>query len=108
MGIRVTDIMYELKRLSVEYDLNPNDMLAPKISKIFVDLVEKNGRIPDGKLASKFVFLKGLGSMVGMIPLALKLKKQGRLTFSIEKVRHMEELEKMWEKVSAKGGVEVV
>lgn len=43
-GIKVTDIMYELKRLGVEFGLVQEGAIAPTMSKEFVNLVDKYGR----------------------------------------------------------------
>ena len=54
-GIKVTDMMYELKRLAIKYDLWPNEAKNPTMTKIFVDNVHKYGLNHEAGLMMKFM-----------------------------------------------------
>jgi heterodisulfide reductase subunit C len=107
MGIKITDIMYELKRLAIEFGYKPPGVSAPALSKSFVEYVDRYGRVPDGRLSSVFLMKTDMKGAIGMLPLALKLLRKGRLPLRTEKIRGVKDLRKMnsWLKVklSAKG-----
>ena len=54
-GIKITDIMYELKRMAIKYDLAPKDGKNPAMTKYFVDNVHKHGRNHEVELMAKFM-----------------------------------------------------
>ena len=72
-GIKLTDVMYELKRLAIEFNLAPKNIKTPIVSKLFVSIVDKYGRISETELVSKFMMKTNPLSMVNIIPRAYKL-----------------------------------
>jgi heterodisulfide reductase subunit C len=94
-GIKLTDIMYELKRLAIEFDLAQEDAKAPIVSKIFVDSVNKNGRVSEVELVSKLMLKADPLGMVKMIPRATKLLKRGRMPLVPHKIKGAKEVENL-------------
>jgi heterodisulfide reductase subunit C len=93
-GIKLTDIMYELKRLAIEFNLAPKTAKAPLVSKLFVSIVDKYGRISETELVSKFYLKTNPLSMLGMIPRAYKLFMRGSLPLIPHKIKGTSELKK--------------
>ena len=93
-GIKLTDIMYELKRLAVEFGFAPKDAKAPVVAKLFVDIVDKNGRIAEVPLVSRFMLETNPLGAFKMIPRAAKLMVRGRMPLASKKVEGLAELEK--------------
>lgn len=93
-GIRLTDVMYELKRLAMEFDLVEEEAKAPLMSKLFVDIVNKNGRISEVELVSRFMLKKNPLGMLKMIPRATKLLMRGRMPLIPHKIKGISEIEK--------------
>jgi len=91
-GIKVTDIMYELKRLAIEFGLTPKEVKAPVVSRLFVDIVDKYGRISETELVAKFMLKTNPLSTLKMIPRASKLFLRGRLPLIPHRIRGTREL----------------
>lgn len=94
-GIKLTDIMYELKRLAIEFDLAQEGAKAPIVSRIFVDNVNKNGRVSEVELVSKFMLKADPLGMVKMIPRATKLLRHGRMPLVPHKIKGAKEVESL-------------
>ncbi len=93
-GIKLTDMMYELKRLAIDYGFAQKDAKAPIIAKLFVDMVNKNGRTAEIPLVSKFMLKTDPIGAVKMLPRAAKMFMLGRMTFTPHKIKGTAELEK--------------
>lgn len=93
-GIKLTDIMYELKRLAIEFDLAQEHAKAPVVSKLFVNTVNKNGRVSEAGLVSKFMLKTNPLGILKMIPRAFKLLIRGRMPLIPHKIKGISEVEK--------------
>jgi len=93
-GIKLTDIMYELKRLAIEFGLTPKKAKAPVLAELFVDIVNKNGRIAEVPLVSKFMLKTNPLGAFKMIPRATRLFIRGRMPLSSHKIEGIAEFEK--------------
>jgi len=93
-GIKLTDIMYELKRLAIEFGLTPKGVKAPVVAKLFVDIVNKNGRVAEVPLVSRFMLKTSPLLAFKMIPRATKLYRRGRMPIVSHKIKGTVELEK--------------
>jgi heterodisulfide reductase subunit C len=102
-GIKLTDIMYELKRLAIEFDLAKEGAKAPAISKLFVDNVNKNGRVSEAGLVSKFLLKTNPLGILKMIPRASKLLIRGRMQLTAHKIEGIPEVEKCLEAAASLG-----
>ena len=93
-GIKLTDIMYELKRLGVEFGLVQEGAVAPALSKTFVDYVDKYGRIPETALVMKVLLKTNPMGILKMIPHGLRLLLRGRMPFVPHRIAGISELQK--------------
>jgi heterodisulfide reductase subunit C len=94
-GIRITDVMYTLKVASTELGISNRNSVGPIFAKTMVRQLEKSGRIAEVQLILR-VALHRLKLLTTLNPLIyLKLMRTGRIKFRPEKVKRMEELEKM-------------
>ena len=93
-GIKLTDMMYELKRLAIDFGLTQENAKAPIVAKLFVDMVNKNGRTAEIPLVSKFMLKTDPIGAVKMLPRAVKMFRLGRMTFTPHKIKGTAELEK--------------
>ena len=76
--IRITDLMYTLKRMSVEAGLY-EDSTAPDLSGTFMDYVERYGRSFEFGLATRHNIRHRPLSVPGMAPLGLGMLAKGRM-----------------------------
>ena len=93
-GIKLTDIMYELKRLAIEFGLTPKGAKAPVVAKLFVDIVNEKGRVAEVPLVSRFMLKTNPLGAFKMIPRAAKMYKRGRMPMTSHKIKGIAELEK--------------
>jgi heterodisulfide reductase subunit C len=93
-GVKLTDVMYELKRLAVEFGYVEKRAKAPVVSKLFVDIVDKNGRISEVELVSKFMMKTNPFAALSMMPRAWKLFRRGRMPLMPHRIKGVEELKK--------------
>jgi heterodisulfide reductase subunit C len=93
-GIKLTDIMYELKRLAIEFGLAPKEAKAQVVAELFAELVDKNGRIAEVPLVSRFMLRTNPLGAFKMIPRATRLLIRGRMPMTSQKIKGITELEK--------------
>jgi heterodisulfide reductase subunit C len=93
-GIKLTDIMYELKRLGVEFGLVEEHAIAPTLSKAFVDLVDKYGRVPETTLVMRVLLRTKPLAALKMMPQGLKLLMRGRLPLFPHRIAGISEMNK--------------
>ncbi len=93
-GIKLTDIMYELKRLGVEFGLVQEGAVAPILSKTFVDMVDRYGRVPEILLMMKVLLKTNPLGILKMMPHGLRLFLRGRMSFLPHRISGISELEK--------------
>jgi heterodisulfide reductase subunit C len=78
-GIKLTDIMYILKRLSINYGLYTRGTASPVLSRAFVNIVNKYGRNHETELVMKLYMKTSPWGLLRMLPLGLKLIIKGRM-----------------------------
>jgi heterodisulfide reductase subunit C2 len=94
-GIKITDLMYELKRLGMKYDLLPKSSKNPAMTRYFVDSVHKHGRNHEVELIGKFVTTKNPGLALKFAGVGMKLFTAGRLPLFAKNIRGRDELDKI-------------
>lgn len=94
-GIKLTDIMYELKRLGIKYGIYPPGVKTPFLSTIFVRMVDKYGRNPEGELLTRYFLKADWRGMFKMLPLALKMWRRGRLRARAQRIKGQQELKQI-------------
>jgi len=96
-GIKLTDIMYELKRLGIKYRIYPRGVSAPALSRTFVNLVDRYGRNPEPMLLVKFFAKTNPLGLLRLLPLALRFLSHGRSQLWTRKVKGLTQLRKIAE-----------
>ena len=93
-GIKVTDIMYEAKRLGIEYGLVEEGAIAPTLSKAFVGMVDNYGRVNETMLIMKVLMKTKPWALLKMMPQGMKFITRGRLPLLAHKIKGVSELSK--------------
>jgi heterodisulfide reductase subunit C len=85
-GIKLTDVMYELKSLAMKHGVRPKAVTTPALQEAFVAEVEAHGRNAEVGLMRRF-FL-GTNPFDGLrnLGLALAMKQRGRLSLGSSSV----------------------
>ncbi len=92
-GIRLTDAMYELKRLAIKHDLFPRGAKAPVLEEAFMHEVDKYGRNPESAMMTRFYLGTNPLEAVRQAPFALGMLRRGRLKLREKRIRGHAQLE---------------
>ncbi len=105
-GIKLTDIMYILKRLSINYGLYPHGNASPTLSKAFVSIVNRYGRNHETELIMRLYMRSGPWNLLKMLPLGLKLILKGRMPIFPHRIKKtgLKELKAIIKEANALGG----
>jgi heterodisulfide reductase subunit C len=79
-GIKITDVMYALKREAIENKVHLKNFPVPVLAKAFFGEVKRRGRISEAYLLIRYYFNYNLFKMLGYSSLGLKLFLKGRLS----------------------------
>lgn len=85
-GIKITEIMYGLKRMAIEGKVFPQRFPIATLAQDFFSLAQKKGRIPEFWLAFKLMLKTGWRKSFSYLPMGLDLMKAGRITLKTEKI----------------------
>lgn len=94
-GIKITDVMYALKREAILNKVHPHNFTIPAMSQAFHEEVATSGRINERSLMTKYYFRTNIFKAFGYMGLALKLWKTGRLAFTEAKPKGLDQIRKM-------------
>lgn len=100
-SVKVTDIMYGLKRLAIRYNGDNYWALTPVLERTFVDCVNLTGRLSEMGLTGGYYWRTNPLKALTMIPLGLKLFSHHRLPLMPSRVKGMRELRAMIRKAQA-------
>jgi len=94
-GIKITDIIYALKRTAMEAD---KKSIAPQVqllAKLFVSNLMSYGRLHEGTLIRKYYMKTRITKLFGFVPLALKLYKTKRLAIFPTRIKARDALSRI-------------
>lgn len=86
-GIKITDIVYALKRLAIENDRKPGAPQVRLLATLFVQNLMSYGRLHEGTLIRKYYIKTRVTKLLGFIPLALRLYRTKRLAMFPKKIK---------------------
>jgi len=98
-GIPFTDVMYELKRLGVEYGLCPNGATNAVMAQVFVESVDRHGRNHEPELIRKYLLRTNPLGFLRQVRLGLRLLRRGRMPVWPHKIKGVDVLRKMMAKI---------
>lgn len=97
-GIKITDIIYALKRTAMEKGYLSQASHVQILANIFVNNLSNYGRLHEGTLIRKYYLKTGLMKLFKMLPMAKKLYKTKRLSLFPKKIKAHESLSKIIKK----------
>lgn len=86
-GIKITDIVYALKRTAMENDRTSNAPQVQLLAKLFVSNLMSYGRLHEGTLIRKYYMKTKITKLFGFIPLARKLYQTKRLALFPKRIK---------------------
>lgn len=94
--IKITDLMYELKRMAIKYKLVSKTRKNPVMTRIFIESVHKHGRNHEVELIAKYMLAKKNWRMPFKFgQTGLKLFMGGRMPLKAKNIRGKDELDKI-------------
>lgn len=103
--IKITDVMYALKRLSIKEGKAKEGRKAAVLSKNFVKMVNKYGRNHETELMTRYIVEADLLNAFNFAPIGLKLFANGRLPVLPHKMKNVDQLRKIIKKVDELGEI---
>jgi quinone-modifying oxidoreductase, subunit QmoC len=79
-GIKITDVMYGLKREAMINKIYPKNFPVPILAKTFFNEVKRRGRISEVSLLINYYLKYNIFKMIGYSSLGLKLFLKGRIS----------------------------
>jgi len=106
--IKITDVMYALKRKAIEKKVYPSRFAIPVLDKEMSKLIAANGRNSELWLILN-LYLKSRNplGLLKMAPLGLKLIKTGRMSFKKESIKNKKQLRTLLKAIKLKAIKEV-
>jgi hypothetical protein len=104
-GIPFTDVMYELKRLGVKYDIYPKDATNAVMARSFVRAIDRYGRNAEAELIRDYYLRTNPFKIISQLKLASKLFFTGRIKLRSEKIKGLDGLRKMMAAVEKEDAV---
>jgi len=95
MGIKVTDLMYALKRLAMDQKIYPDKFPVHVLSRKFVDNVNRFGRNFEIGLMMQFYLKTDPVRLVRMAPLGLRMMKLGRISLMPKRIKAIEDIRRI-------------
>ena len=91
-NIKITDIMYALKRQAIEENIYPRRFSIPILAREFFKLVRRNGRGSEGRVIMLLAFKTNPFRYMKKALLGLRLMRQGRFSLKKESIKRKGEL----------------
>jgi heterodisulfide reductase subunit C len=96
--IKVTDIIYALKRLAMEKEIYPPKFPAYSLQQSFVSVMNSYGRLHESKLLIYYFLKTNPMKLFGFIPLGLRMAKRKRIAYIPSKIKDLEGFKKIIKK----------
>jgi heterodisulfide reductase subunit C len=94
--IKITDVMYALKRRAIDEKVYPSRFAIPVLAKEMHKLIAKNGRNSELWLVlNMYLKSKNPLGLLKMAPMGLSLMKTGRMSLKKEKIKNRKQLRKL-------------
>ncbi|MBN2246743.1 MAG: 4Fe-4S dicluster domain-containing protein [Candidatus Aminicenantes bacterium] len=92
-NIKITDVMYALKRKAIEEKVYPSRFSVPALTHEMYKLIAKYGRSSEIWLVvNMYIRIRNLIGPLKMAPLGLDLIRTGRLSLKKEKIKNRKQL----------------
>jgi len=103
--IKITDVMYALKRISIKEGKAKEGRKAAVLSKTFMNMVNKYGRNHETELMTRYILMADPLSAFSFMPQGWRLFSNGRLPITPHKIKNIEQLRKILKKVEELGEI---
>ena len=102
--IRVTEIMYAIRRMAIEEGVIPNSFSVPTLIKEFYKMVRSKGRVSECRLAVILFLKTNWFMLLKMRNLGIGLLRTGRFSLRAEHIKQTETMSKLLNFVDSLNG----
>jgi heterodisulfide reductase subunit C len=103
--IKITDVMYALKRIAIKEGKAKQGRKASVLSKNFVSMVNKYGRNHETELMTRYILAAEPFNALNFVPQGWRLFSNGRLPILPHKIKNIGQLRKILKKVDELGEI---
>jgi heterodisulfide reductase subunit C len=96
--IKVTDIMYALKRLAIEKNIYPPHFPVYSLSKTFVNIMNRFGRLHEPLFLVAFLMQTNPFKLFSFMPLGLRMAKRKRIAYIPSRIKNIDSFKKIIKK----------
>jgi quinone-modifying oxidoreductase subunit QmoC len=97
--VKITDVMYALKRRAIREGLYPKRFPIPTVAKEFLKMATSKGRVTETMLAFRIIAKTRLSKAFGMSWLGLNLMRTGRFSLKTESIQQRKQLQAIVEHI---------
>jgi heterodisulfide reductase subunit C len=97
-GIKITDIIYALKRTAMETKYQTRAPHVQILAKLFIENLKKYGRLHEGTLIRKYYTKTKARKLLGLVPLGRKMRAKGRVEVFPKKIKGRKALARIIDK----------
>lgn len=95
VGIKVTDLIYALKRMALSDEVRSNGRAVAPLSRAFVKIVRRTGRNHELELMARYMLRRAPFRVFSMIPLGWRLWRTGRLAWRPQRIEDVDGLQRI-------------
>ncbi|MBW2702335.1 MAG: 4Fe-4S dicluster domain-containing protein [Deltaproteobacteria bacterium] len=106
--IKITEIMYAIKRRAIREDVKPDDTDAHRFAKLFVESVSKNGRSHEMGLLMNYMMFHHPVAMMKQSVFGMRMIGKGRMPLFAHKIEDLDNFRKMVDRAVELEGAEGV
>jgi heterodisulfide reductase subunit C2 len=96
-AIKITDLLYALKRTAMDAGVYPDGFPAYRLSKNFVRMVNRYGRNNELRLLARYYLQRNPFELLRLLPLGVRLISKGRVSLFPRKIRGVRAIRKILE-----------
>jgi heterodisulfide reductase subunit C len=93
--IKVTDIIYALKRLAMEKGIYPPKFPVHSLSESFVKIMNSYGRLHEPRLLAYYLMKTDPLKLFSFMPLGFRMAKKKRIAYTATKIKDMKGLKRI-------------
>jgi heterodisulfide reductase subunit C len=93
--IKVTEIIYALKRLAMEKKMYPPKFPVYSLSETFVGIMNKFGRLHEPRFLVNYLMKTNPSKLFSFIPLGLRMAKKKRISYRATKIKDLDGLKRI-------------
>ena len=96
--IRITDVIYALKRLAMEKKIYPSNFPVHSLQESFVKIMNNYGKLHEPRLLVYYLMKTKPSKLFSFVPLGLRMAKKKRIGYTASKIKDLKGFKKIIKK----------